>query len=238
MPELSFPRSWKISSKPHKFCPGCGHPVTLKALGWALDELGIQDITVIGFDIGCSLLAWDFFDVDSFQTHHGRTVPVMTGYKTVDPERICIAYVGDGGAYAIGAQHLVNAALRHDNITLIVVNNTNYGMTGGQKAPTTLPGEITETSPLGSDADFMKGPEMIAGSLAKKGDYIARGSIDNPLQLKVFIKKAIENQIANKGFSFVESLSVCPLNWGTDAKQTLAKLNKHKNYFPIKEFYK
>lgn len=238
MPELAFPKCWKISSKPHKFCPGCGHPITLKALGWAIDELGIQDITVIGFDIGCSLLAWDFFDVDSFQTHHGRTVPVMVGYKMTDPERICIAYVGDGGAYAIGAQHLVNAALRHDKITMIVVNNTNYAMTGGQRAPTTLPGEITKTTPGGADDNFMKGPEMVACSLAKKGDYIARGSIDNPIQLKNMIKKAIENQMANKGFSFVESLSVCPLNWRTDAKETFAKLNNNKTYFPIKEFYK
>ena len=238
MTELPFPKCWKIKTKPHKFCPGCGHPITLKALGWALDELGIQGTTVVGFDIGCSLLAWDFFDVDSFQTHHGRTVPVMIGYKTVSPERICIAYVGDGGAYAIGAQHLVNSALRHDNITVIVVNNTNYAMTGGQKAPTTLPGEVTKTTLEGAGEFHMQGPEMVANSLTQKGDYVARGSIDNPVQLKQFIKRAIENQIANKGFSFVEALSVCPLNWGTDAKETLAKLEKHKKYYPIKEFYK
>ncbi|MFA5070229.1 MAG: thiamine pyrophosphate-dependent enzyme [Patescibacteria group bacterium] len=237
MTDLSFPKCWKIKTKPHKFCPGCGHPITLKALGWAIDELGLQDTAVIGFDIGCSLLAWDFFDVDSFQTHHGRTLPVMTGFKMADPSKICIAYVGDGGAYAIGAQHLVNTALRHDNITVIVVNNTNYGMTGGQEAPTTLPGEITTTTPTGADDNFIRGPEMVAAALAKEGDYIARGSVDNPLQLKKFFINALKTQIANKGFSMVESLSVCPNNWRTDAKETFDKLNKNKLCYPIKEFY-
>jgi len=238
MSEFSFPKCWRIETKPHKYCPGCGHPITLKTLGWAIDELGIQEKTIIGLDIGCSLLAWDFFEVDAFQTHHGRTVPTMVGYKMADPERICIAYVGDGGAYAIGAQHLVNSAMRNDNITVIVVNNTNYAMTGGQEAPTTLPGEITETTPYGADGNFIKGPESIACGIAKKGAYIARSSIDNPIQLKLFIKKAIENQIANRGFSLVESLSVCPLNWGTDAKQTFEKLNKNKKVYSVGEFYK
>ncbi|MDD2433050.1 MAG: thiamine pyrophosphate-dependent enzyme, partial [Clostridia bacterium] len=144
-----MPKSWRVETKPHKFCPGCGHGLVLKALGEAIDELDIQDRVVFGCDIGCSLLAWDFFNVDIVQTHHGRTTPVMVGVKRARPDRICIAYMGDGGGYAIGAQHLVNAATRNEKITAILVNNCNYGMTGGQMAPTTLPEMKTETTPYG-----------------------------------------------------------------------------------------
>lgn len=234
--ELAFPKCWKIDSKPHKFCPGCGHPITLKALSWAIDELGIQDKTALGLDIGCALLAWDFLEVDSFQTHHGRTIPVMIGFKMAAPERISIAYLGDGGAYAIGAQHLVNARMRGDNITVIVVNNTTYAMTGGQEAPTSLPNQITTTTPYGADSHFLKGPEAMA-CMVETPAYIARGSVDNPLQLKLFLQRALEYQLGGKGFSFVEVLSFCPLNWRTNAKETLAFLNKMKKFFPCGEFY-
>ena len=121
-----MPRSWRRETKPHKFCPGCGHPIILKALGEAIDELAILDRVVYGCDIGCSFLSWDFFNVDSIQTHHGRTTPVIVGLKRARPEAIGIAYMGDGGGYAIGAQHLVNAAARDDKITIILCNNTVY----------------------------------------------------------------------------------------------------------------
>jgi len=235
MIQPNFPKSIKTSSKPHNFCPGCGHPIVLKAIAEIIDELGIQDKTVIGFDIGCSLLAWDFFDVDSTQTHHGRTGPVISGFKKVKPESVGIVYMGDGGAYAIGAQHLVNEAMRNEPITVIVVNNSCYAMTGGQEAPTTLPNQVTTTSPYGSDQNLLKGPEMIV-DLTNEKAYIARGSIDNPIQLRDFIKKAILNQLKGEGFSFVEALSVCPTNWKTNAKTTFEFLNKMKANFPIKEF--
>lgn len=233
---LSFPKAWRQETKPHKFCPGCGHPLVLKALGWVIDELGLQDKMILGLDIGCSLLAWDFMEVDTMQTHHGRTIPVMVGYKLARPDRVALAYLGDGGAYAIGAQHLVNAAMRNDKVTVIVVNNTLYGMTGGQEAPTTLPGEITTTTPQGADNFYINGPEAIASGIAKPGAYIARAAVDNPLQLKVILKKAVVNQLEGKGFSFVEVLSMCPLNWRTDAKETLAFLQKMKQTFPLGEF--
>ena len=143
----AMPKCWNPETKPHKFCPGCGHGLALKMLGEAIDELDIQDRVIFGCDIGCSLLSWDFFNVDSVQTHHGRTTPVITGIKRARPELIGIAYMGDGGGYAIGAQHLVNSATRNEKVTAILINNTNYGMTGGQMAPTTLPGQKTETTP-------------------------------------------------------------------------------------------
>ncbi|MDN5293689.1 MAG: 2-oxoglutarate/2-oxoacid ferredoxin oxidoreductase subunit beta [Eubacteriales bacterium] len=234
-----MPKSWRLESKPHKFCPGCGHGLVLKALGMAIDELGIQDRVVFGCDIGCSLLAWDFFNVDTIQTHHGRTTPVVTGVKRANPEAIVIAYMGDGGGYAIGSQHLVNAAARNELITAILVNNTNYGMTGGQMAPTTLPGQKTETTPYGRDVKEAgyptQGPEMVA-AIAREGAYVARGTIANLKQLTRFIKKALQNQMEGRGFSFVEVLSACPTNWRTNAKDTWEFVEKEMTkYFKVGE---
>jgi len=219
----SMPKSWNQESKPHKFCPGCGHGIVLKCLGEAIDELGIQDKVVFGCDIGCSLLAWDFFNCDSIQTHHGRTTPVMTGVKRARPDRIVVAYMGDGGGYAIGSQHLFNSATRNEKITVLLANNTNYGMTGGQMAPTTLPGQKTETCPYGRDIENdgypTKGPEAVA-ALVPEGAYVARGTMAKPRELKKMIKKALETQINGTGFSFVEALSSCPTNWRTNAGET------------------
>lgn len=236
----NMPKCWNAETKPHKFCPGCGHGLALKMLGEAIDELGIQDKVVFGCDIGCSLLSWDFFNLDSVQTHHGRTTPVITGIKRARPEIIGIAYMGDGGGYAIGAQHLVNSATRNEKVTAILINNTNYGMTGGQMAPTTLPGQKTETTPYGRDPEETGyptlGPEMVA-AIAREGAYVARGSIANLRQLKKFLKKAIQNQIDGNGFSFVEVMSSCPTNWRTNAEDTWNFVEKDMaEYFHTGEF--
>ncbi|MGI6711293.1 MAG: thiamine pyrophosphate-dependent enzyme [Bacillota bacterium] len=240
MIEPVMPRCWRKETKTHKFCPGCGHGLILKALGAAIDALGIQGHTVFGCDIGCSLLSWDFFNIDSVQTHHGRTLPVVTGIKRAHPELICIAYMGDGGGYAIGAQHLVNAAARNEKITAILANNTTYAMTGGQMAPTTLPGQKTETSPYGRNIEEQgepaKGPEMVSAIVNERG-YAARGTVANMRQLEQFIKRALQTQINRSGFSFVEVLSTCPTNWGTNAAKTWAFLeNSMQGYYKIGEF--
>lgn len=230
----NMPKSWRAETKPHKFCPGCGHGLVLKALGECIDELNIQDRVVFGCDIGCSLLSWDFFNVDSIQTHHGRTTPVLTGVKRARPDRICVAYMGDGGGYAIGSQHLVNAASRNEKITVILVNNCVYGMTGGQMAPTTLPGMKTETSPYGRDVELTgnptRGPEMVA-AITPPSAYVARGTVANLRQLKKMIKKALETQMNGTGFSFVEALSLCPTNWRTNAKETWGFVEKEMSQF-------
>ena len=236
---LAMPKSWNLETKPHKFCPGCGHGLVLKVLGEVIDELEIQDRLVFGVDIGCSLLAWDFFNVDTVQTHHGRTNPVMVGIKRANPELLTIAYMGDGGGYAIGSQHLVNSAFRNEKIMAIVVNNCNYGMTGGQMSPTTLPGQKTETSPYGRDpketGNPTLGPEMVA-VIAAPGAYVARASVSNMKQLKRFMKRAVENQIAGNGFSFLEVISGCPTNWRTNAKQTWAFMEEDMaSYFKTGE---
>lgn len=235
----AMPACWNEASKPHKFCPGCGHGLILKTLGEVIDELGIKDRVVFGCDIGCSLLSWDFFDCDTVQTHHGRTTPTMVGFKRANPDAICIAYMGDGGGYAIGSQHLLNAAVRNEKITVLLCNNTNYGMTGGQMAPTTLPGQKTETTPYGRDVEVAgyptKGPEMVA-AVTPDSAYVARGSQQNPRQLKGFLKKALETQMAGQGFSFVEALSSCPTNWRTNAKSTWSFLEKDMaSYYKVGE---
>ena len=233
----SMPDSWNQKTKPHLFCPGCGHGITLKHLGYAIDELGIKNKTTLGIDIGCSLLAWNFFDLDTVQTHHGRTVPVMVGFKKVREGRVAIAYMGDGGGYAIGLQSLLHAAYRNDPITVIVVNNENYAMTGGQMSPTTPAGTITPTSPLGKSQTFGNGfcgPETVR-AVAKDDAYIVRTSISNPIQLRKTLLTAIEHQIKNKSFSFVEVLSICPTNWKTNAKKSLLKLKEMEEIFTLGE---
>ncbi|MCL5794872.1 MAG: thiamine pyrophosphate-dependent enzyme [Patescibacteria group bacterium] len=231
-PEI--PDSINKYNKPHKFCPGCGHGVALKELGFAIDEFKIKNDTLIGIDIGCSLLAWDFFGVKTVQTHHGRTVPVISGYKVAQPQKIGIVYMGDGGAYAIGLQALIHAAYRNTPITVIVINNTLYGMTGGQMAPTTLCLERTATTLNGRVCGTQKpflGPEMLK-DFACSSAYIARTSIDNPLDVREKIKKAIETQTNKNSFSFVEILSICPTNWKKNAHESLKYLKNEmmKNF--------
>lgn len=236
----AMPKCWRVESKPHKFCPGCGHGIILKALGEAIDELGIQDRVVFGCDIGCSLLSWDFFNIDTVQCHHGRTTPVMTGVKRARPDRICVAYMGDGGGYAIGSQHLVNASTRGEKILILLANNTQYGMTGGQMAPTTMPGQKTETSPYGRDVEKTGnptlGPEMVA-AISGDNAYVARGTVANVRQLKNYIKKGLQNQMDGNGVNFIEALSLCPTNWRTNAEQTWNFLEKEMyKYFKVGEF--
>ncbi|AEG58401.1 thiamine pyrophosphate-dependent enzyme [Desulforamulus ruminis] len=238
-PQPAMPKSWRVESKPHKFCPGCGHGQVLKCLGEAIDELGIQDRVVFGCDIGCSLLSWDFFNCDSVQTHHGRTTPVMTGIKRANPDLICIAYMGDGGGYAIGVGGIVNAAARNEKVTVLLANNTVYAMTGGQMSPCTMPGQKVETAPYGRDAQATgmptQGPEMIS-AITGDGAYVARGSVANLRQLKSYIKKALENQMQGNGFSFVEALASCPTNWRTNAQKTWAFVEKEMTqYFKVGE---
>jgi 2-oxoglutarate ferredoxin oxidoreductase subunit beta len=239
MTEPAFPKSWKKESQPNKFCPGCGQSLALKILGYAIDELEIQDKTVYACDIGCSLLTWDMFNIDTIQTHHGRVIPTVVGFKLAKPEAITIAFLGDGGGYAIGAQHLVNAAMRNDNITVILINNANYAMTGGQIAPTTLVGQKTDTTPNGRDekqfGNPIHGPEMIT-AIAAEGAYIARTTSNNFEDCKTKIKKALQNQIDGKGFSFVEILSMCPVNWKTNAVDSLVFVDKAMaDVFPLGE---
>ncbi len=245
MPQLldiapRIPKAQNPDPGASKFCPGCGHSMILKILAFAIDDLNIQDKTVFGCDIGCSLLAWNYMNVDSVQTHHGRTTPTIYGVTRAVPGTVGIAYMGDGGGLAIGAQHLVNAAVRNEKMLVVLVNNTNYGMTGGQMAPTTLPGQITETTPYGRDIEVTgkpaKGAEMVSAIADPDKAFVARASVTNLRKLKTTFKKALTNVVEGRGFSFVEVLSICPLNWRTDSVKTWERLEEMENYFEVKEF--
>ena len=236
-----MPRSWNVESKPHRFCPGCGHGLVLKALGFAIDELNLEPKTVFACDIGCSLLAWNFFCVDSLQTHHGRTIPVMVGLKRACSHLTAIAYMGDGGGYAIGLQHLVSAALRDDPITVILVNNTTYAMTGGQMAPTTLDGQKTATSPFGRSFEetgsTMQGLDLLQG-VAHSRAYLSRGTVAKVNPLKKMIRKGLEAQQSGH-FAFIEALSTCPTNWRTGAAATWSFLEQEMGkVFPTGEVHR
>lgn len=229
---MKVPKCYKLSSKPSNFCSGCGHSLTLKTLGFAFDKLQIAGKTVFVTDIGCSLLAWDFFDIDTVQSHHGRAACLSTGVKRALPDSVVIAYMGDGGGYAIGLHHLIHVAKRNEPITVILVNNTVFAMTGGQKAPTTILKEVTESTPGGkftTEGPFF-GPEIISDVCDEKA-FIARGTVENLPELESLISRAIENQTKSKNFSFVEILSYCPVNWKTNARGSIDFMDKMKKVY-------
>jgi len=237
----NLPQSWKKSALPHKFCPGCGQAQALKILGYAIDQMGIQNKTVYATDIGCSLLSWNLFDVDTIQTHHGRATPTAVGFKHGRLDSVVIAFMGDGGGYAIGAQHLVNACMRDDKITAILINNANYAMTGGQMAPTTMIEQKTTTTPEGRKLqDFgnpIHGPEMLS-QIAAPGAFIARGTSNDFAKLLEIYKKGLKNQIDGRGFSFIEVLAACPVNWKLSAPQAFDFTKEMTKVFPLGEIKK
>jgi len=216
---------------PAKFCPGCGYPIVLMMMHNILKEMKLNTQSVLGLDIGCSLLAWNFLPINTFQTHHGRVTPTMLGFKRARPNSICIGMTGDGGAYAIGMQSLAHAVKRDEPITVIVVNNTVYGMTGGQTAPTTLHGQKTDTNLEGNIDDPISGPEFFR-PLAHKDAFFARTAVNEPRQLQECFRKAFETQQQGH-FSMVEILSFCPTHWKTKGADTIAHLNELKETFKL-----
>jgi len=238
-PDYNFamPDLLNIKTKPSMFCPGCGESIILKHLGIALKDNHLQNKTTFIIDIGCALLSWNYFNLDTLQSHHGRSIPVATGYKMVRKSRNVIAFMGDGGAYAIGLQSLLHAAFRNNPITVIVVNNTDYAMTGGQMAPTTLSNEITTTSVSGKDpkevGPAFHGPELVR-QIANKNAFIARASVSNPTMLDTILTKAFKTQSENN-FSMVEVLSICPTNWKMSAMESFDFLAKMEKVYPVGE---
>lgn len=219
------------NSKLSRFCPGCGYPIVLMTLNKILEEKGLTDKAVLGLDIGCSLLAINSLPINTFQTHHGRVTPTMVGFKRARPNSICFSLTGDGGAYAIGLQNLLHAAKRDEPVTVLVINNTVYAMTGGQSAPTTLKGQITITSPKGYEEEPLLGPELFR-DLVKPGVFLARTAVNDPKDLKEYLIKAVDTQQAGH-FSLVEILSFCPTNWRVKGIELIDRLNALKQEFKV-----
>ena len=242
MAERVFGRPQSLADVPTHYCPGCHHGIIHRLVAEVLDELKLQDKTVGIASVGCSALAYDYFNVDMVQAAHGRAPAVATGVKRVVPEGIVFTYQGDGDIAAIGTAEIVHAAARGEKITTIFVNNAIYGMTGGQMAPTSLVGQVTTTSPYGRKLESAGMPIRLSEMLSTLdgAKYVARVAVNTPANMakaKAAIKKAFEIQIAGIGFSIVEVLSTCPTNWGMTALEATKWMETNMMpYYPLGTF--
>ncbi len=215
----NFERSANADKKTTHYCPGCGHGHVHKIMAEALHDFEVTDRSILISPVGCSVFAYYYFDIGNIQAAHGRAPAVATGIKRTHPNSIVMSYQGDGDLAAIGTSEIIHAANRGEKITTIFVNNAIYGMTGGQMAPTTLPDQVTSTSPLGRDVNQAGWPIPVAELIAKLRTpaYVERVSVHTPLhavKAKAAIKRAFTLQQQKRCYSFVEVLSTCPTNWG------------------------
>ena len=221
------------------YCPGCTHGIIHRLVAEAIDSLGIEGTTVGVAPVGCSVMAYNYFNCDMVEAAHGRAPAVATGLKRAIPENIVFTYQGDGDLASIGMAETVHAAARNENITIIFVNNAIYGMTGGQMAPTSLPGQVTQTSPYGRDPQLCGYPVRVSEMLSQlEGpEYIERVAVNNVKNVKnakKAIEKAFRNQVEKKGFSLVEVVSTCPTNWGMTPSDALKWVDeKMIPYYPL-----
>lgn len=234
-----FEKPKSLNEMSTHYCPGCTHGIIHRILCEVIDEMGIEGDTIGVCPVGCSVMAYDYFNCDMIEAPHGRAPAVATGVKRALPDKFVFTYQGDGDLAAIGTAETVHSATRGENIVIIFVNNTTYGMTGGQMAPTTLPGQITQTTPFGRDTAVQGFPIRVSEMLATlDGVALAqRVSVDNVPHIretKKAIRKAFENQKEKKGFSIVEILSTCPTNWGLSPIESLNRLrNEMIPYYPL-----
>ncbi len=236
---IVFKKPHALTDKPLHYCPGCTHGIVHRLVAEVLDEMGIEGETIGVAPVGCSVFAYDYFNCDVIQAPHGRAPAVATGVKRARPDRFVFTYQGDGDLAAIGTNETVHVGTRGENITVIFINNAIYGMTGGQMAPTTLPGQVTQTSPYGRNVATQGYPIRVCEMLATLDGvaYAERVAIDGVpgiMNAKKAIRKAFETQKAGKGLSFVEVLSTCPTNWGMTPKDSIKWLKENmETYYPL-----
>ena len=235
-----------VSARPHalsdaifNYCPGCTHGIVNRLVAECIDELGIEGTTVGIAPVGCSVMAYDFFNCDMIEAAHGRAPAVATGVKRVHPENVVFAYQGDGDLASIGTAETVHAATRGEKITVIFINNAIYGMTGGQMAPTSLPNQVTQTSPYGRDVNSAGYPVRISELLSTLDGvaYVERVTCDSTAHIraaKKAIKKAFQTQIDGLGYSMVEVVATCPTNWGMTPQAAFQWLRDNMlPYYPL-----
>ncbi len=234
-----FEKTKGLTDNQLHYCPGCTHGIIHRLVAESLEELGVLGKTVGIASVGCSVFSYNYFNCDMIQAAHGRAPAVATGAKRANPDNIVFTYQGDGDLAAIGTAETVHSAARGENITVIFVNNAIYGMTGGQMAPTTLPNQITQTSPYGRDVTVVGYPIKVCEMLSQVdgATYLERVAVNNVKNIKKAkqaIKRAFQNQIEGKGFSLVEVLSTCPTNWGLSPKEALKWLDENmETYYPL-----
>jgi 2-oxoglutarate ferredoxin oxidoreductase subunit beta len=232
----------EIAKKASSFCPGCGHGIAIRLITECLEELKQENNVIFGIGVGCSSLLGGVLEADRLHCLHGRASAVCTGMKRVSPDQMVISYQGDGDAYSIGIGETTSAAYRNENFSLFVINNTNYGMTGGQMSNTTLPGQKTTTSVHGRDCAVtgspIKFPELVASQFNVA--YAARGAVTTPAEInktKKYIKEALTAQMNKEGYSVVEILSTCPTNWGMTPLKAIEHIHDNVvKHFPLGEY--
>ena len=234
-----FEKPHALTDAPFHYCPGCTHGIIHRLVAEVIDELGVEGKTVGVSPVGCAVMNYDYFNCDMVEAPHGRAPAVATGLKRAKPDNVIFTYQGDGDLAAIGTAETVHAATRGENITVIFVNNTIYGMTGGQMAPTSLPGQVTQTTPYGRDVNTAGYPVRVCELLSTLdgvalAQRVAVDCVKNVNTAKKAIKKAFQNKIDKKGFSIVEVLSTCPTNWGLTPVEALDWLReKMIPYYPL-----
>ena len=234
-----FEKPKSLTNAELHYCPGCTHGIIHRLVAEAIDALGVEGKAIGVAPVGCAVMAYNYFACDMVEAAHGRAPAVATGIKRALPENVVFTYQGDGDLASIGMAETVHAAARNENITVIFVNNAIYGMTGGQMAPTSLPGQVTQTSPYGRDVKTAGYPVRVSEMLAALDGpaFIARVAVNNVKNVrsaKKIIQKAFENQIAGKGFSLVEVVSSCPTNWGMTPVKALEWVEeKMIPYYPL-----
>lgn len=221
-----FKRPESLKDVPFRFCSGCGHSLIHRIIAECIDRLDIREKVIGIAPVGCAVFAYDYFNFDVIEVAHGRPPAAATGLKRVMPDRIIFSYQGDGDLAAIGTAEIVHAANRGENLTVFFVNNATYGMTGGQMAPTTLPGQKTTTTPRGREVKTSGYPLHVSELLStiEGVSFITRVSVDsikNLMATKKAVEKAFRYQIEDKGFSFVEILSPCPTDWGMSPEESI-----------------
>jgi 2-oxoglutarate/2-oxoacid ferredoxin oxidoreductase subunit beta len=237
-----FQRPESLKKEPFRYCPGCGHSLVHRMIAESIDKLGIREKVIGIAPIGCAVFAYDYFNFDVLEVAHGRPPAAATGLKRALPDRIIFSYQGDGDLAAIGTAEIIHAANRGENISVFFVNNATYGMTGGQMAPTTLPGQKTSTTPLGRNSKRDGFPLRMSELLStiEGASYIVRTSLDsykNLMNTKKAIEKAFRYQMEDKGFSLVEILSPCPVDWKLSPRDSLLWIQKEMiPVFPLATF--
>jgi len=240
--QVVYSRPQALSETGTHYCPGCTHGVAHRLIAEVIDEMGIRERMVGVASVGCSVFAYNYFDFDWVQAPHGRAPAMATGVKRVLPDRMVMTYQGDGDMASIGMGEIVHAAARGENISVFFLNNTNYGMTGGQMAPTTLPGQKTTTSVNGRDVETQGFPLRASELLATLdgASYVVRRSLHDPKNIRLAkkaIRTAFETQARGLGFSMVELLSTCPTNWGMTVPQASQWLEeKMIAFYPLGDF--
>ena len=234
-----FQKPKALTDAPLHYCPGCTHGIIHRLVAEAIDALGVEGEAIGVAPVGCSVMAYDYFSCDMVEAAHGRAPAVATGLKRAFPENVIFTYQGDGDLASIGMAETVHAAARNENITVIFVNNAIYGMTGGQMAPTSLPGQVTQTSPYGRDVTTAGYPIKVSEMLATLDgpEYIERVAVNSVKNVKAAgkaILKAFKNQVEGKGFSLIEVVSTCPTNWGMTPNDALKWVDENMiPYYPL-----